>query len=784
MLKSYLKLIGRRLVRDRQFTALNLLGLSTGLACVILIYSWVGSELGMDRFHANNHRLYQVMSHIKLPDGIHTQKYGPALMGPALSKDMPEIESALRVNAASDLVTVGKDKFNVPAEFVDQNVFQVLSYQLLEGNKEQPFPDRHSVLISDQLAMRCFHTTQGLTGRTIKWGNDSIPFAISGVFAHPAANSSAQFDLLFNFEQEMVYNPDLKDWSNCNPDTYIVLRPGANVDGLQKRLKGYLQTKASYSPLSLSLRKYGDKYLYDTYENGVVAGGRIGYVRLFSLIAIFILSIACINFMNLSTAKAARRAKELGVKKVAGARKSQLVVQYLGESVLMAFLALVVALGLVLILLPGFNAIAGKHLTLQATAGFWEAVFGITLLTGLIAGSYPALYLSGFKAALVLKGKLPHSPAELFIRKGLVVFQFALSMIFIVSVLVIHQQIKYVQTTNLGYDRSHVLTFDSDKGLGDHFRPFVNDLRHIPGVAGVASADANMTGAVSGSTEKVDWEGKQPGQEQLFYALDMDYDLLDLLDIRMAEGRSFSRQYPSDSASAVLLNEAAVKAIGMKQPLGKYFRVWGVDYRIIGVVKDFHFKSLYEPIKPSFFRLHPTGRTFFVKLAPGQEQAALTSLTRLHEAYDPGVPFDYRFIDQAYEALYISEQRISILSRYVAGLAILISCLGLFGLAAFTAQKRQKEIGIRKVIGATVSSIVIMLSRDFLRLVALAVLIAFPVSWLIMTRWLDNFAYHTQIGPLLYVVAGMSVFFITVLTIGSQAIRAAIANPANSLRNE
>ncbi|HEY8971780.1 MAG TPA: ABC transporter permease, partial [Puia sp.] len=648
MLKSYLKLIGRRLVKDRQFTALNLLGLSTGLACVILIYSWVDSELGMDRFHANGPRLYQVMSHIKLPDGIHTLNLGPANMAPALVRDMPEIESATRVSTAYDLLSVGKDKFNVPAEFVDQNFFQVLSYHLLEGNKEQPFPDKHSVLISDQLALRCFHTTQGLTGKTIKWGNDSIPFAISGVFAHPGANSSAQFDLLFNFEQELVYNPDLKDWVNCNPDTYIVLRPGSDIDGLQKKLKGYLQTKASYSPLSLSLRRYGDKYLYDTYENGVVAGGRIGYVRLFSLIAVFILLIACINFMNLSTAKAARRAKELGIKKVAGARKGQLVVQYLGESVLMAFLALAVALGLVLILLPSFNAIAGKHLTLQATARFWEAVFVITLLTGLIAGSYPALYLSGFKPALVLKGTLPHSPAELFIRKGLVVFQFALSMIFIVSVLVIYKQIRYVQTTNLGYDRSHVLTFDIDRGLGSHFRPFINDFRHVPGVAGVASANANMTGAVSGSTEKVVWEGKQPGQGQLFYAIDIDYDLLDLLDIQMAEGRNFSRQYPSDSASAVLVNEAAVKAMGMKHPLGKYFRVWGGDYRIIGVVKDFHFKSLYEQIKPCFFRLHPIGNTFFVKIAPGREQAVLTSLTRLHDAYDPGIPFDYRFIDQAY----------------------------------------------------------------------------------------------------------------------------------------
>ena len=784
MLKTYLKQTLRRLLRDRQFTALNLLGLSTGLACVILIYIWVSGELSIDRFHANNAHLYQVMSHIKLPDGIHTQTYGPANMAPELPKDMPEIESALRVTSAYDLVTVGKGKFNVQAQFVDQNFFQVLSYRLLEGNRNRPFPDNHSVLISDRLALQFFHTTQGLTGKTIRWGDDSIPFAIAGVFAHPAANSSAKFNLLFNFSQLLVYDPDLNNWVNCSPDTYIVLRPGANVEGLKKKLPGYLQTKASYAPLTLSLRKYGDKYLYDTYDNGIVAGGRIGYVRLFSVIAGFILLIACINFMNLSTAKAARRAKELGVKKVAGARKGQLIAQFLGESVLMAFLALLLSLGLVVLLLPAFNAIAGKQLTLHATAGFTEAVTAITLLSGLLAGSYPALYLSGFKPALVLKGKLPNSPAELFIRKGLVVFQFALSMIFIVSVMVIYKQMKYVQTTNLGYNRSHVLTFDNNRRIAAHLQPFLNDLQHLPGVAGVAGAGADMVASGSGSTEHAEWEGQLPGQGQLFYALDIDYDFLPLLEIPMAEGRNFSRQHPSDKTSAILLNEAAVKAIGMKQPLGKHFRVWGGDYRIVGVIKDFHFKSLYEQIKPCFFRLITAGPTFFVKIAPGREQTALAGMAALHEKYDPGVEFDYRFIDQAYEALYISEQRISVLSRYVAGLAILISCLGLFGLAAFTAQKRQKEIGIRKVIGATVGGIILLLSKDFLRLVVLAVLVAFPVSQWLMHRWLDNFAYHIQIKPLLFLLAGASVFIITILTIGFQAIRAAVANPVNSLRSE
>jgi hypothetical protein len=604
MLKNYWTITWRRLLKERQFTLLNLVGLSAGLTCTILIYAWVTNETAMDRFHAHNDRLYQVMSHIQLPDGIHTQRYTPGLLAGGLRQDMPEIQYAVAVQSTGptdDLIIKG-EHFRVSADFVDADFFHVFSYKLLQGSKDRPFPDKNAVLISSETALKCFHTTSNIIGKTIHWGEDSLPYHIAGVFEHPGPHSSEQFDLLFSYPAWMDKSSERNSWINSNPDTYFTVKPGTDVHKLAGKLRGYLQTKAKESPLTISIRKYADKYLYDTYENGVQAGGRIGYVRLFSAIAFFVLLIACINFMNLSTARAARRAKELGIKKVAGATRGQLIGQYLGESVLMAFLALALAIICVLFLMPSFNAITGETLQLNWDIGFWGAVTGIALLTGIISGSYPALYLSGFRPVMILKGKLPHSPGELFIRKGLVVFQFMLSMLFIVAVLVIYRQMKMVQTANLGYDKAHVISFANARQLEKSFQPFVSDLQHIPGVMSIGTIDGDMAGHASGNTEKVTWEGEQPGQAQLFVALDVDYSVMNLLGIRMAQGRGFSPAYPSDSASSIILNEAAINAMGLKDPIGKTFRVWGGVYHIIGVAKDFHFQSLYEKIRPCMIR--------------------------------------------------------------------------------------------------------------------------------------------------------------------------------------
>ncbi len=788
MLKKQLKFAWRHYSKDRLFTLLNLFGLSIGLACTILIYSWIMSERSMDDFHVNNPRLYQVMSHIQLSDGIHTQDGTPGPLYTALAHDMQEIEATAAVIPTTGWLTVDQKKFSVPAEYVSRDFFKLFSYRLLQGDQDRLFPATTSVLVSDELAKTLFRTTGNVIGRTLEWGEDSAVYVVSGVFAKPPANSTAQFDLLLSCETYLQHDPDLQNWFNSGPQTYILVAPGTSVDRLDARLKNFEQSKEPKAPLTLSLRKYADRYLYNTYDNGIQAGGRIAYVRMFSIIAAFILLIACINFMNLSTARAARRGKELGVKKVAGASRRQLLGQYLGESLLLTFAAMVLAFGWVVLLMPGFSAITGKQLTLPVTPGFVFAMIALFLVTGLVAGSYPALYLSGFKPVNVLKGQLPHSPGELFIRKGLVVIQFVLTVVFIVAVAVIYRQMQLVRTMDLGYDKSHVVSFANIRTETPGQRPignpaFLNDLRNIPGVVKAGALDGDMIGHSSGNTEKLSWEGKTPDQQILFYALDVDYDVMNVLGITMAQGRGFSRVYGNDSAS-LIVNQTAAEAMGLKDPIGKTFTVWGTTFHIIGIAKDFHYASLYEKVKPCFIRCHPGGRALFAKLATGQEAAAIAAMNKLYGKYKPGYPFDYSFLDMNYEALYVSEQHVAALSRYFAGLAVIISCLGLLGLAAFTAQKRRKEIGIRKIIGASITNIVLLLSGDFLSLTVLASLIAFPLSWWAMTRWLAGFAYHITLTPVYFLLAAGIVLFLTLLTTGYQALKAAVLSPVTSLRSD
>ncbi len=779
-----LKIAWRNLVKDSQFTLLNIIGLTTGLACAILIYFWVSDERGIDKFHANDSRLYQVMAHISLPDGIHTQEYTPWLLAKALGSEMPEIEYAIPVQAGEGMGMLSVDEKHLKAtpQYVDENFFRVFSYRFIQGDKDHLFADPNAVLLSDEMAMKLFHSTKNIIGKTIHWGYENELHTISGIFERPARNSSARFDILFGYQSYFEKNAEnSQNWSNSSPYTYLVIKKGTDVNRLNHKIAGFLQTKSVKSPLTLSLIKYSDKYLHGNYENGVQAGGRIQYVQMFSIIAIFILALACINFMNLSTAKASGRLKEVGIKKCVGASRASLVGQYLAESMLMAFLSLIFAIALVLLLLPEFNSITGRQVALHLSAAFVLPVLAITFLTGFMAGIYPAFYLSGFKPVAILKGTLRTSWGEGWIRKGLVIFQYTLSIVFMVSVLVIYKQMKLVQTIHLGYNKDNVISFNKEGQLIKHFQPFIAEIKKIPGVAGVASLDGDLAGHSSGSTENLDWEGRPPGKKIYFMALDVDYDLMDMLKMKMAAGRNFSRNFGTDSL-AIILNTAAVEATGLTNPIGKTIKVWGGLYHIIGVVENFHFESLYEKVKPCFIRCFPEGRNILVKINPGQELETIATLGKLYQQYNPGLPLEFTFMDQNYQAMYVSEQRVSVLSRYFAGLAILISCLGLFGLATFTAQKRRKEIGIRKVIGATVSNLVLLLSIDFFKLLLIAVLIAFPLSWLAMKRWLNGFAYHTHINASVFLIAGTSIIFITLLSISFQSVKAAVANPVKSLR--
>jgi putative ABC transport system permease protein len=597
------------------------------------------------------------------------------------------------------------------------------------------------------------------------------------------ATSTEQFDFALSFEEMKDTHKWVTYWGSTGPHIFVLVKPGTNIDGLNQKIAGLVQSHAQDSTRTLFVTPFSKNYLYGKYENGVQAGGRIEYVRLFSIIAFFILVIACINFMNLSTAKASRRVKEVGIKKAIGGSRKQLIFQYLGESLLMTFVSLITALVLVLVFLPQYNLITGKQLQVPFDVPFIGSLLLIGLFTGLLSGSYPALYLSGFNPITVLKGKLKNSIGEVLARKGLVVFQFTLSVVLIISVVVVYKQVTFVQTNSAGYDKDNVVYFDIEGTTATNTAAFLSQIKSIPGVVNASSSSHDMV-AHNYADPGFSWPGKNEKDWIFFQGVRGNYDLIETLGVALKEGRSFSRNYGADS-HAVVLNEAAVALMGMKDPVGKTIKYWGDDRQIIGVVKNFHFESLHETVKPLYFSLQPEHAKYIMaKIQRGTGTANLAQLEAFYKQYNPGFTLDYKFLDSEYQVQYAAEQRVSVLSRYFAGLAILISCLGLFGLTAFMAERRQKEIGVRKVLGATVYQIVLLLSKEFMQLVLIAILIAVPLALWATNQWLQDFAYKANIRWWLFALAGLAAVLIALLTVSFQSVKAAVANPVKSLRTE
>ncbi|MBS1597378.1 MAG: ABC transporter permease [Bacteroidetes bacterium] len=798
MFRNYFKIAYRNLIRDRQFTLLNMVGLSTGLACALLIYLWLTDEMSVDKFNNNDDRLFAVMKLSPNSEGtIELREETQGLLAQSMSNELPEVQYAVAVRQADIGVISSSDKHvKATPHFVGKDFFNIFSYHIVDGNIKKTFSGIYGVMLSDKLALKLFNTTKGLVGKTLEWqGNSEFNgvYQVAGVFEAPPSNATDQFDFLFTMDLYLTKeSEDVAYWYSNSMNTYVLLKNGVDVNQFNKKIKNFTQEKIKSlyknDPTAkwegdLFVQRYSERYLHNRFENGVQSGGRIEYVRLFSVIAIFILIIACINFMNLSTAKATRRMKEVGIRKVVGAQRGSLILQYISESMTMAFLSLILAIVFVVALLPAFRSITGKNITLDFNAGFILIVIAITFVTALISGSYPALYLSGFKPVLVLKGKLNTSAGESWIRKGLVIFQFAISVVLIVSVIVVYKQMKLIQTKNLGYNKDNIIHFSNEGKLLKGSDAFLAEIKKINGVVSASSMEGNMTGRYSQGGSWINWEGKSPQEGLEFEGLDMDYGMMEMLGLQMKEGRMFSTKFGSDSMS-VVFNETAIAAMRLKDPIGKIVDVWGKNRKIIGVVKDFHFASLYKKVTPFFFRCYQNNSNIYVKIRAGKEKETIAALDKSYREFNQGLPFDFKFLDEDYQALYASEQRVSVLSRYFAGIAIIISCLGLFGLAAFTAQKRQKEIGIRKVVGASVQNVVMLLSKDFIKLILIAVLIAFPFSYWIMHRWLESFAYRVQIDAIIFIVAGASIILITLLTISFQSIKAAMMNPVKSLRTE
>jgi putative ABC transport system permease protein len=794
MLTNYFKIAWRNLLKDRQFTVLNLLGLSVGMTCAFLIGLWVADELSVDKYNEKDAQLYQVMTNQQQDNGIKTGSYTPGILAPALAKEIPEVQYATEVLPASwfdskGVLVSGDKKIRAQGSYVDKNYFSVFTVHFVAGDKDRLFRDQQTVAISTNIAQTLFGTTDNLIGRMVKYDayEFSGSFTISGIFEPNPPDATEQPDLLFNYDIALKVRPNLNTWTNeMDPNTYLAVKKGADIGMLNKKIENFIKRKDEKADVKLFLAKYSDQYLYNRYENGRQAGGRITYVRIFSLIAVFILLIACINFMNLSTAKATKRAKEVGIKKVVGASRGSLVLQYLGESVLMTLIALLLSIALIGLCLPFFNQVTGKQLSIHFSAPLAGAVIGIALLTGLFAGSYPAFYLSGFRPVMILKGKVRTSFSELLARKGLVVFQFTLSVMFIAAVLIIYRQVQYIQSKDLGYRRENLIHFEipmeNDSAKVVSAISFVKELGNIPGVASAGSFSHDLTGH-HGAISGFQWPGKSPNMDIEFANLEMGANFLQTVGIKIKEGRNFS-----DNAEAahneIIFNETAIQAMGLKDPIGKTVRFWDQQRKIVGIAADFNFESMYQAVKPCFFQIYPVGPQVILRLKAGSERATIAAVKEAYARFNPGQAFEYKYLDEDYQKWYASEIRTGILSRYFAGLAIFISCLGLFGLAAFMAQKRQKEIGIRKVVGASVTQVTFLLSKDFLILVGIAIVIAFPLVGWAMQNWLKGFAYRVSISADIFLVTGAAALFITILTISFQSIRAALANPADSLRTE
>lgn len=784
MLKHHILLALRNFKKHKSSFLINLVGLAAGLTCSMLIYLWVNDEMNMNKFHEKESQLYQVMEHQQYAEDVMTTTSTPGLLSETLMSDIPEIEYAITTTWINSY-TLSIDDNDVKARgyHVSPDYFNVFSFPLSQGSADQVLTDKNSIVISESLAVKLFTNANEAVGNSVELQHDKS-YIVSGVYADMPNNSSIKADFVLSFEKYKDNNEWVTNWGSNGPSTYVTLQKGTDAQAVSDKIANIVLDKNEQSNVTLFLQRYSERYLHGRYENRKLSGGRIEYVQLFSIIAIFILVIACINFMNLSTARASRRAKEVGIKKAVGAHQRSLISQFLTESIITSLTASLFSLLVVVLFLPQFNEITDKEIVLQFDWSLIAIFLGITLFTGLFAGSYPAFYLAAFNPVQVLKGVVRGSAGEIWARKGLVIFQFTLSIILIVAVVVVYQQIEFVQNKNLGYDKDNLIRFDLNGRADEHLETFTQELKNIPGVVNASSIGHNFIGR-NNNTSGLQWEGKHPDDLILFENFRVDYDFIETVGIEMIEGRTFSKEFSADTTK-IIFNEKAIEIMGLENPIGQVITLWDeYQLEIIGVAKDFNFQSLHEEVAPAFFRLSSVYTwNMMVKIESGQEKATIKRLQDFHSEFNPGFTLDFEFMDQQYALQYAAEQRVATLSKYFAGFAILISCLGLFGLATFTAQRRLKEIGVRKALGSSATRIVYLLTSEFTKLVGISILIALPVSYLIGHQWLTRFAYRIDLNIWFFVGAGFTALIIAWLTVSTQAIKAAKSNPAECLKDE
>jgi ABC-type antimicrobial peptide transport system permease subunit len=788
MFKNYLKTALRSFLKQKGYTIINILGLTVGIVSSLLILLWIQDEVNKDKFHEHDATLYQVMRFMTVDGETLTTTSIPKPLAETLEAEYPEVEHAELVSWEEEFLLQVDDQFTREnGRYVGDAFLEMMSYPLIIGDPETVLKDKYSIAISEAIAVKYFgnewRSNPDILGTSIKINNEDL-HKITGVFANTGGESSIQFDMLLNIEVFIEDNDWVEHWGNNGLRMIVKLNDGEiDMEGLGLRLIEEINSHDIGYDSRAFLQKYSERYLYSNYDDGVLTGGRIDYVKIFFVVAIFILVIASINFMNLATARSTMRAKEIGVRKVLGAQQGSLRAQFMIESTILTLLSTLFSIGLAYLILPVFNSLTEKQIIIDfASANFWIFTLGIATFTGLLSGSYPAFFLSSLKILSVIKGTLKHTRGATIFRKGLVIFQFALSILLIIGTLTVYRQINYIMTKNLGLDKENLLYTGIEGEMWDRYETFKNELLKIPEVKYVNRSSSNPISAGS-DTFGVEWEGKDPDMRVLFNIISTESDWVEAAGAELVAGRGYSLDFPNDTTSFII-NEKSAEIMGMDDPVGQPLTVWGTPGTIVGVVKDFHMRSMYQSMDPLVVRFDPDNTWLNFIRVEGDVPAALGEIEKVYNQFNPGFPFDYEFLKDSYEADYKSEMVIGTLANYFSGMAIFISCLGLLGLASYTVNQRTKEIGVRKVLGASVPRLVFMLSRDFTFLIIISFIIAAPVAYYYSAQWLDQFAYRIELGYFVFAMAGLGALISAALTVGFKSAQAATANPAESLRDE
>lgn len=794
MANTFIQTTFRNLQKNKAYSFLNIFGLAIGIACAGLIFLWVESELAYDQFNTKKDRLYFVKENQKYDAYTATFGSTPAVMAPVMQAEIPGIANTCRMSEGNgnQLISIGEKSMYANGKYAEASMFSMFTLPFVDGDAKSAFKELYSMVITQRTAKKFFGTDQNVVGKTVRLDNKQ-DYTITGVLKDIPDNSSLKFEWVAPFQIWLDQSPWAKYWGNNCLSTYVELQPGASAASVNKVLFDFIQKREPKSIARPFLFSMNDWHLRDSFDNGVqTGGGGITYVKLFSVIAWIILLIACINFMNLATARSEKRAKEVGVKKVLGVSKKGLVLQFIGEAVVMAFISAIAAVVIMSLLLPFFNTLVQKQLTLGlGNPMHITALLLITLICGLIAGSYPSLYLSSFKPIFVLKGVKMKDSSAAFIRKGLVVVQFSVSIVLIISTIVIYQQIQHVKDRSLGFNKNNLLQVDIRGEAAKYYPSLKHDIMNTNVVENAALSDyvviydGNNTGSLT-------WEGKDPNAQILVSGRYVTPGFFATSQMKLLKGRDFVE---TDSVTSkqtnIIITESFEKLMGKGSALGKV--IWnsgdtsGEKLTVVGVVNDYLYGNMYGKPDPVAFMCTSPEHTsiMYVRLKENSNvEQALAKIEAVMKKDNPAYPFTYQFVDDQFNRLFTNEQLISQLSKVFAALAIIISCLGLFGLAAFTAERRVKEIGVRKVLGASVAGITTLLSKDFLKLVVLSCLVAFPLSWWVMNNWLANYQYRITMSWWIFVMAGLAAIIIALLTISFQSIKAAMANPVKSLRTE